>query len=53
MFSFSYHLYNEELVQDYIFEWNATLDHWLRSVADFMEQGIILIIDYGFSFLIS
>lgn len=46
--AFIHHLCSEEHTQDYIFEWNATLDPWLRSVAGFMEQGMILIIDYGF-----
>lgn len=46
--NFIHDLCREERTEDYIFEWNAHLDPWLRSVESILQQGIILIIDYGF-----
>lgn len=33
---------------NYVSEINLAMDAWITSVAEFMEQGVVLVIDYGF-----
>ena len=33
---------------EYIFEINLAAEDWLRSVADILDEGVILLIDYGY-----
>lgn len=46
--SFIQNLLPEERSQPYIFEWNAYLDPWIRSISLLLKKGLILISDYGF-----
>jgi SAM-dependent MidA family methyltransferase len=42
-------LQNECLLADgYCSEINLRAEEWLRSLADFLQQGVVLLIDYGF-----
>lgn len=36
------------LPEGYESEWNPALAHWLQSVAEILQHGLILLIDYGF-----
>ena len=37
-----------DLPQDYVSEIGLAAEGWVRSVADILEQGVVLLIDYGF-----
>lgn len=37
-----------KLEQDYVSEIGFAAEGWVRSIADILEQGVILLIDYGF-----
>lgn len=37
-----------KLEQDYVSEISFSAEGWVRSVADILQQGVILLIDYGF-----
>lgn len=37
-----------QLTQDYVSEIGFAAEGWVRSVADILEQGVLLLIDYGF-----
>lgn len=39
----------EPTVHGYETEVNLNIDPWLQSIADFLEKGLILLIDYGYS----
>ena len=40
---------NDQSGRDYITEVNVLAMDWIRSIADIMEQGVILLVDYGYT----
>ncbi|MEJ2180000.1 MAG: SAM-dependent methyltransferase, partial [Gammaproteobacteria bacterium] len=42
------HALSDSLPDDYSSEINLAMDAWITSVAEFMQQGVVLIVDYGF-----
>ena len=42
------HALSDSLPDHYSSEINLAMDAWITSVAEFMQQGVVLIVDYGF-----